>query len=60
MSEAIDRILDLRRTGFGFLHHHDENGQVIAVQAVRVRAGHIDDTRRHACPRPNRKEVGSA
>jgi len=42
MSEAIDRILDLRRTGFGFLHHHDENGQVIAVQAVRVRAGHIE------------------
>jgi len=32
MSEAIDRILDLRRTGFGFLHHHDENDQVIAVQ----------------------------
>jgi len=42
MSEDIDRILDLRRTGFGFLHHHDENDQVIAVQAVRIRAGHIE------------------
>ncbi len=42
MSEAIDRILDLRRAGFGFLHHRDEQGEIVVLQAVRVRAGHIE------------------
>ncbi|MGH4022235.1 MAG: hypothetical protein ACRDT0_23975 [Pseudonocardiaceae bacterium] len=32
----------MRRAGFGFLHHRDERGQVVMVQAVRVRAGHIE------------------
>ncbi|MGH3980971.1 MAG: hypothetical protein ACRDRZ_18565, partial [Pseudonocardiaceae bacterium] len=40
--EAIGRIIDLRRAGFGFLHHRDERGEVVMVQAVRVRAGHIE------------------
>jgi len=52
MSEAIDRTLDLPRTGFGFLHHHDENDQVIAVQALRVRAGLRRQRRRHHRPWP--------
>ncbi len=52
MSEDIDRTLDLPRTGFGFLHHHDENDQVIAVQALRVRAGLRRQRRRHHRPWP--------
>ncbi len=42
MSEALDRVRDLSRAGFGCLPHHDEAGRMIAVQATRVRAGHIE------------------
>jgi hypothetical protein len=42
MSSALDRVRDLSRAGFGCLPHHDEDGQMIAVQAVRLRAGHIE------------------
>jgi len=42
MSEALDRIRDLRRAGFGFLTHRDDGGEITALQAIRVRAGHIE------------------
>ncbi|MQA16624.1 MAG: hypothetical protein GEV09_21575 [Pseudonocardiaceae bacterium] len=42
MREALDRVRDLRRAGFGCLPHYDEHGEMVAVQAVRVRAGHIE------------------
>ncbi|MDQ3600259.1 MAG: hypothetical protein M3408_03195, partial [Actinomycetota bacterium] len=42
MSEALDRVRDLRRAGFGFLPHYDEHGEMVALQALRVRAGHIE------------------
>ena len=42
MSEALDRVCDLRRAGFGLLPHYDEHGEMVALQALRVRAGHIE------------------
>lgn len=42
MSEALDRIRDLVRAGFATVHHRDDGGEVIAIQAVRIRAGHIE------------------
>jgi hypothetical protein len=42
VSEALDRVRDLRRAGFGCLPLYDEHGQLDAVQATRVRAGHIE------------------
>ncbi len=42
MSEALDRVRDLRRAGFGFLAHRDDHGEIVTLQAVRVRAGHIE------------------
>ncbi len=42
MSAAIELIFDLRRAGFGFVHHRDEVGELAAVQAVRVHAGLIE------------------
>lgn len=42
MSEAIERICDLRCAEFGFVHHRDEAGEIAAVQAVRVHAGLIE------------------
>ena len=48
MSEAIERILDLRRAGFGFVHHRDDAGEIAAVQAVRVHAGCIETVLIHA------------
>ena len=61
MSEAIDRILDLRRAGFGFLHHHDEDSQVVAVQGpAGPRRAHRDRAdprraRRAGRPVPRRR-----
>lgn len=42
MSEALDRVRDLVRAGFTGVLHRDEHGEVIAVQATRLRAGHIE------------------
>ena len=42
MSEALDRIRDLRRAGFSFLAHRDEDDEITTLQGVRVRAGHIE------------------
>ncbi|HYZ07360.1 MAG TPA: hypothetical protein VE709_01960 [Pseudonocardiaceae bacterium] len=42
MSEALDRVCDLRRAEFGFLPHYEDHGQILALQALRVRAGHIE------------------
>ena len=42
MSEALDRVGDLRRAGFGFLPHYDEHDQIVTLQALRVRAGHVE------------------
>ncbi len=42
MSEALDRVHDLVRAGFTGTLHRDEHGEVIAVQATRLRAGHIE------------------
>ena len=42
MNQAIERIRDLCRAGFGFVHHRDEAGEIAAVQAVRVHAGLIE------------------
>ncbi len=42
MREARDRVRDLSRAGFGCLPLYDEHGQLDAVQATRVRAGHIE------------------
>jgi hypothetical protein len=42
MKEALDRVADLRHAGFSFLPHHDEHGRILALQALRVRAGHIE------------------
>ncbi len=42
MSDALDRVRDLVRVGFTGVLHRDEHGEIIAVQATRVRAGHID------------------
>ena len=42
MSEALDRVSDLRCAGFSFLPHYDEHGEIVALQALRVRAGHIE------------------
>ncbi|MQA16510.1 MAG: hypothetical protein GEV09_20935 [Pseudonocardiaceae bacterium] len=42
MSEALDRVRDLKRAGFGFLAHRDEHGEIVTLQATRVRAGHIE------------------
>jgi len=41
-SEALDRVRDLRRAGFTFLAHRDEEGEVATLQATRIRAGHIE------------------
>lgn len=40
MSDALDRVRDLRRAGFGFLAHPDSHGEISTLQATRVRAGH--------------------
>jgi hypothetical protein len=42
MSAALDRVRDLVRAGFTGMLHRDEHGEIIAVQATRVRAGHIE------------------
>ncbi len=42
MSEALDRVRDLCRAGFGCLPLYDDEGHLDAVQATRVRAGHIE------------------
>ncbi len=42
MSEALDRVRDLVRAGFAGVLHRDEHGEILAVQATRVRAGHIE------------------
>ncbi len=42
MSPALDRVHDLVRAGFAGVLHRDEHGEILAVQATRVRAGHIE------------------
>ncbi|MPZ65690.1 MAG: hypothetical protein GEU83_09305 [Pseudonocardiaceae bacterium] len=42
MSEALDRVRDLKRAGFGFLAHRDDHGEILTLQATRIRAGHIE------------------
>ncbi len=42
MSEALDRVRDLKRAGFGFLAHRDADGEILTLQATRIRAGHIE------------------
>jgi hypothetical protein len=42
MSQALDRVRDLVRAGFTGMLHRDEHGEIVAVQATRVRAGHIE------------------
>ncbi len=42
MNPALDRVRDLVRAGFTGMLHRNEHGEVIAVQATRVRAGHIE------------------
>jgi len=42
MSEALDRVRDLRRSGFSFLAHRDDTGEIATLQAIRVRAGQIE------------------
>ncbi len=42
MSPPLDRVRDLVRAGFTGMLHHDEHGEIVAVQATRVRAGHIE------------------
>ncbi len=42
MSESLDRVRDLCRAGFGCLPLYDDEGQMDAVQATRLRAGHIE------------------
>jgi hypothetical protein len=42
MSDALDRVRDLVRAGFTGMLHRDEHGEIIAVQATRLRAGHIE------------------
>ncbi len=42
MSEALDRVRDLWDAGFSCLPHYNDTGQMVAVQGVRVRAGHIE------------------
>jgi hypothetical protein len=42
MSRSLDRVRDLVRAGFTGILHRDEHGEIIAVQATRVRAGHIE------------------
>jgi len=42
MSEALDRVADLWGAGFGCLPHYNDAGQMVAVQGVRVRVGHIE------------------
>ncbi len=42
MSTALDRVRDLKRAGFGFLAHRDTHGEIITLQATRIRAGHIE------------------
>ncbi len=41
MSPALDRVRDLVRAGFTGVLHRDEHGEILAVQATRLRAGHI-------------------
>ncbi len=47
MSEALDRVRDLKRAGFGFLAHRDEHGEIATLQATRIRAGHIETVLTH-------------
>jgi hypothetical protein len=42
MSEGLDRVRDLVRAGFTGTPLCDESGEFVAVQAVRVRSGHIE------------------
>jgi hypothetical protein len=42
MSAALDRVRDLVRAGFTGMLHRDEHGEIVAVQATRVHAGHIE------------------
>lgn len=42
MSGALDRVRDLVRAGFTGLLHRDAHGEIAAVQATRIRAGHIE------------------
>ncbi|MPZ67293.1 MAG: hypothetical protein GEU83_17910 [Pseudonocardiaceae bacterium] len=42
MSDALDRVRDLVRAGFTGILHRDEHGEIIAVQATRLRVGHIE------------------
>jgi hypothetical protein len=42
MSQALDRVRDLVRAGFTGVLHRDLHGEIVAVQATRVRTGHID------------------
>lgn len=47
MSEGLDRVRDLVRAGFAGIQHWDERGEMVAVQAVRIREGHIDSVLIH-------------
>lgn len=42
MSDALDRVRDLKRCGFGFLAHRDAHSEIVTLQATRIRAGHIE------------------
>ncbi|MQA16687.1 MAG: hypothetical protein GEV09_21905 [Pseudonocardiaceae bacterium] len=42
MSDALDRVRELRRAGFGFLAHRDEHGEIVTLEATRIYADHIE------------------
>lgn len=42
MRPALDSVRDLVRAGFSGVVHRDAHGEIIAVQATRVLAGHIE------------------
>jgi hypothetical protein len=42
MSEGIELVRELVRAGFAGIAHRDERGEIVALQAVRLRAGHIE------------------